>query len=283
MSPGSSVAPGSSITVASAGAVTLTADPTATMCSPSVSTTQPGCGGSPAVHTCAGRSSVAGEAARAPAPAPVESDAGALAPAAAIPGADAQMTAALSRAHARTSFIVVSPDLNDSSPRMKSSAARPGRLSQATSVHGARETAPRSGSHQYRRIVAFESLDGARICVEYQTLRELVDAWRQQHAQHDVIGRSGRLFCEQLLDDARQPMIELVHEAQVRAVVNLIGGTVSPAGLLGKLMQEQIQEPRFVDQPQLRVEVDFGVKVHDVTVPGSLPTRPGRSRWVWWS
>jgi hypothetical protein len=57
MSPGSSVAPGRSITVASAGAATAAAGPAAVMRLPSVSTTQPLCSGSPAVQTCAGRSS----------------------------------------------------------------------------------------------------------------------------------------------------------------------------------------------------------------------------------
>ena len=56
MRPGSKVVPGRSITCASAERCTALAGPAATMRSPRVSTTQPSCTGSPALHTRAGRS-----------------------------------------------------------------------------------------------------------------------------------------------------------------------------------------------------------------------------------
>src|SRR3954452_16488548 len=49
--------PGSAIRSASGGAGTLAFGPTALIWLPSISTTQPECSGSPAVHTCAGSSS----------------------------------------------------------------------------------------------------------------------------------------------------------------------------------------------------------------------------------
>src|SRR5256885_10594341 len=41
-----------------------------------------------------------------------------------------------------------------------------------------------------------------------------------------------------------------------------ISGAVGGARLLRELVQEQIQQPRLVDEPQLLVELDFGIEVH---------------------
>ena len=63
---------------------------------------------------------------------------------------------------------------------------------------------------------------------------------------------------QELLDDARQAMGELVDEAQVRAVVHLLGArAVGAAGLFGQLVQKQVQQPRLVERPQLREVTRF--------------------------
>src|SRR5256885_7229911 len=121
-----------------------------------------------------------------------------------------------------------------------------------------------SGSaHEHRRIEALESLDSARVGVVHQPLGHLVGPRRQQHPQHHVIRRTRRLLGQQLLDDAGQTMVQLVDESQVRTVVHLVrAGAVGGARLLRELVQEQIQQSRLVDEPQLLIELDFGIEIH---------------------
>src|SRR5882672_4760054 len=120
-----------------------------------------------------------------------------------------------------------------------------------------------SRAHQHGRIEALESLDGARVGVEHQPLGHLVGPGRQQHTQYHVIRRAGRLLGQQLFDDACQTMVQLVDEAQVRSVVHLVRvGTVGAARLFREFVQEQIQQSRLVEEPQLRIELDFGIEVH---------------------
>ena len=74
-------------------------------------------------------------------------------------------------------------------------------------------------------------------------------------------------------------MVQLVDEAQVRTVVHLLRGTVGAARLFREFVQEQIQQARLVDDPQLGKELDFGIEVHGARSSGAMP---GRNRWAWW-
>src|SRR5581483_5908402 len=126
-----------------------------------------------------------------------------------------------------------------------------------------------SGVHQHRGVIALKPLNRTPVGVVNEALGDLVGAGGEVHTEDDVVGGAGRVLGEQLLDDASEAMRQLIHEPQVSGVMHLFEAwAIGAAGLFGKLMQKEIQQPRLVHQAQLRIELDLRSQVHD-----ALPSR----------
>ena len=77
-----------------------------------------------------------------------------------------------------------------------------------------------STAHQHRRVVTLEALNRASVRIEDESLGDFVRALREQHAQDDIVRRPRRIFGQQLFDEPRQAVNDLVDEAKMERVMH---------------------------------------------------------------
>src|SRR5580704_16724288 len=104
---------------------------------------------------------------------------------------------------------------------------------------------------QYRGI---ETRDHAPIRVLHDALGALVGARSEQHANHDIVRRTGGVLAQQLVTEARQPLDHLIGESQTRGLVAVAR---SDFGLLGHFADQARDEARLVDHAEIAEELDL--------------------------
>ena len=86
----------------------------------------------------------------------------------------------------------------------------------------------------------------------HQRLDALFRTRRKQELEEHVVGRPGRIVDQDLLDETRYPMLDLVDEAQLVGVDVLVARrTVKIARLQRELVHEPRQKARLVDRRQV--------------------------------
>ena len=101
------------------------------------------------------------------------------------------------------------------------------------------------GIQQHRRIEALEARQHAPVGVVHDALRVLVGARAEQHADHHIILRPRQILAQQLVSEARQPLVHFVGELVAHRVAAV---AVADLGLLGDLANQARNEPGLVDQ-----------------------------------
>jgi hypothetical protein len=128
-----------------------------------------------------------------------------------------------------------------------------------------------AAAHQHRSVVTLKPLNRPAIRIEDQPLGNFIGPRRKQHSQYDVVGRTGAIFGEELLDKPSQAMNNFVDEAEMQSVMHRFGARpISGARLSGQLVQKAVHEPRLVDQGELGEVLDFGFEVHN-RAPTRIP------------
>ena len=98
----------------------------------------------------------------------------------------------------------------------------------------------------------------------YEGFDGLFAAGREQQTQHVVVGRARRIVDEDLFDEAREAMLDLVDETQLVGVDILIAArTVEVARLERELIHETREEAGLVDRRQLHEMADLRIDIHD--------------------